>query len=115
MKNQTIMQVQIPAPNDQSIPGAQTGKEQPLTLQDALQIKAAKYWLKLGEADVAIKELEALPTRIWKCGCAIKTRLAAIGALSGRDEFVSADEDIRQNRRSTNPVALLADVKSRWY
>ena len=87
MKNQTIMQVQIPAPNDQSIPGAQTGKEQPLTLQDALQIKAAKYWLKLGEADVAIKELEALPTRIWRCDRAIKTRLAAMGALSGRDEL----------------------------
>ena len=43
--------------------------------------------LKLGEADLALKELEALPTKIWKCGWAIKTRIAAIGVLRERDEL----------------------------
>jgi hypothetical protein len=28
------------------------------------------YWLKLGEVDQALKELEKLPTRIWKYGWA---------------------------------------------
>jgi len=27
---------------------------------------------------------------------------------------VNADEDIRQNRRSKNPIILSADTKSRW-
>ena len=50
-------------------------------------VKAAEYWLKLGEADLALKELEALPTKIWKCGWALKTRIAAIGVLRERDEL----------------------------
>jgi hypothetical protein len=44
--------VNILAPNDQFIPGvAQSVKGRTLTIQDSLQIKAAEYWLKLGEAD----------------------------------------------------------------
>ena len=57
-----------------------------LPTNDALQIKAAEYWLKLGEADQALRELEALPSRIWKCGWALKTRIAAIGMLRERNE-----------------------------
>ena len=82
--------VEILAPNDQFAPGvAQSGKGRNLTIQDALQIKAAEYWLKLGEADQALKELEKLPSRIWKCGWALKTRIAAMGALRGRDEVTA--------------------------
>jgi hypothetical protein len=86
MKIKHVMQaIQVPAPNDQCIPGvAQSVKGRTLTIHDALQIKAAEYWLKLGEADLALKELEALPTRIWKCGWAIKTRIAAMGVLRER-------------------------------
>ena len=83
-----MQSVQILAPNDQFVPGvAQSMKPKTLTIQDSLQIKAAEYWLKLGEADQALRELEALPSRIWTCGWAFKTRVAAIGALSGRDEM----------------------------
>ncbi len=60
-----------------------------LPINDALQIKAAEYWLKLGAPDLALKELEALPTRIWRCNWAIKVRLAAMGVLSGRDEMAA--------------------------
>ena len=60
----------------------------PLPINDALQIKAAEYWLKLGEADQALKELEVLPSRSWKCGWALKIRIAAIGMLRERDEVV---------------------------
>jgi hypothetical protein len=80
--------VQILAPNDQFIPGvAPSVNAKPIPMQDSLQIKAAEYWLKLGEADQALRELEALPSRTWKCGWALKTRIAAMGALRGRDEM----------------------------
>jgi hypothetical protein len=80
--------VEILAPNDQFAPGvAQSGKGRNLTIQDALQIKAAEYWLKLGEADQALKELEKLPSRVWTSGWALKTRIAAMGVLRGRDEL----------------------------
>ena len=76
------------APNDQFIPGvAQSVKAQSLTIQDSLQIKAAEYWLRLGEADQALRELEGLPSRSWKCGWALKTRIAAMGALRERDQL----------------------------
>jgi hypothetical protein len=32
-----------------------------MPINDSLQIKAAEFWLKLGEADQALKELEGLP------------------------------------------------------
>ena len=89
-----MQSVEILAPEDQFIPGvAQSVKAKSLTIQEApplknsLQIKAAEYWLKLGEADQALRELEALPSRSWKNGWALKTRIAAFGVLRGRDEM----------------------------
>ena len=80
--------VEILAPSDQCPPGvAPSVNATTLPMQDLLQIKAAEYWLKLGEADQALRELEALPSRSWKCGWALKTRIAAMGALRGRDEM----------------------------
>jgi hypothetical protein len=62
-KQRVRQPVDIPAPNAQFVPGvAQSVKAKPLTIQDSLQIKAAEYWLKLGEPDQALKELEALPS-----------------------------------------------------
>jgi hypothetical protein len=79
--------VEILAPEDRFIPGvAQSVKPTTLTIQDSLQIIAAEYWLKLGEADQVLRELEALPSKIWTCGWALKTRIAAMGALRGRGE-----------------------------
>jgi hypothetical protein len=80
--------VEILAPEDQFIPGvAQSVNVKPTTIQDSLQIKAAEYWLKLGEADQALRELENLPSKVWTSGWALKTRIAAMGALRGRDEM----------------------------
>ena len=83
--------VEIQPPSDQSVPGvAQSGKPKPLNLQPSLLIKAAEYWLKLGEADQALGELDALPSRFWACGWAMKTRIAAMGVLKkGRDELTA--------------------------
>ena len=52
-----------------------------LPIDEALQIKAAELWLKLGEADQALRELENLPQEIWNHPHAIKTRIAAVHAL----------------------------------
>ena len=78
---------QFTLPVHQAKPGPGPGPDNPLPINDAIRIKAAEYWLKLGEADLALKELEALPTKIWKCGWALKTRIAAIGVLRERDEL----------------------------
>jgi hypothetical protein len=88
--NKTIMQsVNILAPEDQFIRGvAPSVNAKPLPMQDSLQIKAAEYWLKLGEADQALRELENLPSNIWKCGWAVRTRIAAMGVLRQRNEFM---------------------------
>jgi hypothetical protein len=59
-----------------------------LSLNASLQIQAAEYWLKLGEADQALRELEALPSRVWNHGWALKARIAAMGVLRGRDEIM---------------------------
>jgi hypothetical protein len=94
MKTKRFMQpVEIQASEDQFIPGvAPSVNAKPLPMQEAppsknsLPIKAAEYWLKLGEADQALRELEALPSGIWKCGWALRTRIAAMGALRERDQ-----------------------------
>lgn len=82
--------VEILAPEDRFVPGvAQSVNGKLLPMQDSLQIKAAEYWLKLGEADQALRELEVLPPGSWKCGWALKTRTAALGVLRGRDEMTA--------------------------
>jgi hypothetical protein len=91
MKTKPFMRpVKILAPEDQVVPGgAQSVNAKLLPIQDSLQIKAAEYWLKLGEADQALRELEALPSRSWKCGWAVRTRIAAMGVLRERDEMTA--------------------------
>jgi hypothetical protein len=76
-----FMQAQMKVPDNQFTAQVrvvpQRATNEVLPIHDALQIKAAKYWLKLGEADWALKELEALPTRIWRRSWALKVRIAA--------------------------------------
>jgi hypothetical protein len=90
--NKNFMQaVPIQVPDNQFTLQVHQVQQRPpnevLPINDAIQIKAAEYWLKLGEADQALKELEALPSRIWNHRWALKTRIAAIGALRERDEL----------------------------
>jgi len=78
--------IQVPGHHQFTLPIHQVPKRPPnevLTINDALQIKAAEYWRKLGEADQALRELEGLPSRSWKCGWALRTRIAAMGMLKG--------------------------------
>ena len=58
-----------------------------LPIEDAIQVKSAEYWLQLGEADQALKELKALPATSWHHGWATKARDAAPAVLRGRDEM----------------------------
>jgi hypothetical protein len=89
-RKQRFMQpVEILVPEDRFIPVVQSGKARPLPIQDSLQIKAAEYWLKLGEADQALRELEALPSRSWNCGWALSTRIAAMEALRAQNKMTA--------------------------
>ncbi len=54
---------------------------------DALRIKAAEYWLKLGEADEALRELEKLRRGTWESASAVEIRFAALGMLNGRNDI----------------------------
>ncbi len=54
-----------------------------LLINDAIQIKAAEYWLSLGEADEALRELEKLP-ETWNHPAAIKVRVTALDVLGER-------------------------------
>jgi hypothetical protein len=88
--NEFIQPAPMKVPEDRFTAQARQVPQRPpherLPINDALQIKAAEYWLKLGEADQALKVLEALPSRSWRCSWALKTRIAAMGALRERSE-----------------------------
>jgi hypothetical protein len=90
-KNQFMQADQMKVPEDLFLTQVHRPKQPrphiALPINDAIQIKAAEYWLKLGEADQALKELEALPSETWKCSWALKTRIAAMGVLRERDEM----------------------------
>jgi hypothetical protein len=89
--NQFMQAVPIRVPDHQFTLQLHQVQQRPpnevLPINDALQIKEAEYWLELGEADQALRELETLPSRSWKCGWALKTRIAAMGALRERGEM----------------------------
>jgi hypothetical protein len=59
-----------------------------LPLDQALQIKAAEFWLKLGEADQALRELESLPQSLWNYPAAIKARVAAVHILREKESGI---------------------------
>lgn len=56
------------------------------SLSHALRLKAAEYWLQMGEPNQALRELDRLPKCIWGDPRVIKARLAAVGVLRGRNE-----------------------------
>lgn len=58
------------------------GQDQ-LSLSQALRIRSAHYWLELGEADQALRELEALPSGAWNHPLAVMARVAALPAARG--------------------------------
>jgi hypothetical protein len=91
IENQLLQAVPIQAAEDQQfIPPNHHANLPPSPVNDALQSKAAEYWLKLGEADQALRELEHLPQNTWRNRAAVKIRIAAIGMLRERREMVEA-------------------------
>jgi hypothetical protein len=61
----------------------------PHCLKRILTISLALNLILRPLSDQALRELEALPARTWTCGWALKTRIAAMGALRGRDEVTA--------------------------
>ena len=52
-----------------------------IPLKHDLRVKAAEYWLILGEVDDALRELDALPKRTWNHPWPLRVRLAAVNAV----------------------------------
>ena len=59
------------------------------SLSHAIRVKTAEYWLKLGDADQALKELERLPRTTWTQPWVVRIRVAAVGTLRQRDEVLA--------------------------
>jgi hypothetical protein len=84
------MKIEIQFMQDESQESFQiTPQLNPLPTKDAIRIRAAEYWLKLGEADQALRELEGLQ-QTWNHPSAVKIRVAAIEMLNGRGKVVEA-------------------------
>jgi hypothetical protein len=58
----------------------------PLSMSHALRVQAAHFWLKLGEANLAVRELERLPHHIRSHTAVVKARVAVTGVLRERSE-----------------------------
>jgi len=54
-----------------------------LSLSHALRVRSAHHWLESGEADSALRELEALPSGAWRHPLAVNARVAALRAARG--------------------------------
>ena len=52
-----------------------------MVLKDAVRVRSAVFWLRLGEADLALKELEGLSRMAWNHPAAAETRETAVGLL----------------------------------
>jgi len=62
-----------------------------ISLSHAIRVKSAEYWMRLGEADQALKELKTLPKSTWNHPWAVevvKARVAAVEALRERTEAI---------------------------
>jgi hypothetical protein len=72
---------QVPGDHQFTVPIRQLPQGRTLLpINDAIQIRAAEYWLKLGEADSALRELEKLRST-WNHPAATKVRVAATRVL----------------------------------
>jgi hypothetical protein len=88
---QPLQDLQIQATKNKQRPGSsRSAPHKKLSLSHALRIKGAEYWLKLGEADEALRELERLPGLTWKHPTALKARIAAIGMQENNQTAISA-------------------------
>jgi hypothetical protein len=85
--NEFMQAIPIQVPEDRFTVQVHQVPQRPnlLPINDAIQIKAAEYWLKLGEADKALRELENLP-HTWNHPSAVRVRVAAMGMLRERRE-----------------------------
>jgi len=77
------MNPEICEPRSRTKPKANRNKSR-LSLSNQIHLKSASYWLMLGEADSAVRELEALTGRAWDHPGAVRVRVAALETLQER-------------------------------
>jgi hypothetical protein len=79
-----IVQAPQPTPHHEPGPHPSTSLKPRLSLSHQIRVKSAEYWLRLGEADEAVRELEALPSKSWNHPWAVRVRVAALEVLRER-------------------------------
>ena len=72
-------------------PGQTTRPSGQLSLPHALRVASANYWLKLGEADEALRELEALPRPAWNHPSAVAVKVDAVRILGESAGMIGAE------------------------
>jgi hypothetical protein len=75
-------------------PHHQTSLNGRLPLFHKVRVKSAEFWLRLGDADEAVRELEALPGRAWNHPSAVKVRVAALEVLGERTGMVGEEVQV---------------------
>ena len=63
-----------------------------LSLGNALRVKSAEYWLKLGQPIQALMELENLPENAKTNPWAVKLMVSAVGAVREMQEMMAVQE-----------------------
>jgi thioredoxin-like negative regulator of GroEL len=79
------------AENNEMFDGTQLFDGQ-MQLKDALCVKSAEYWLKLGQPAQALAVMEALPESMQRHSWVVKVRVAAVGAAKTQHDFPSRVE-----------------------
>ena len=67
-------------------PNNATASESQIRLEDAIRVKAAEFWLKLGQPEQALLEIKSLPERLQKHPSVVKVHLAVMRAARELNE-----------------------------
>ena len=60
--------------------------QNPIALKHALRVKSAEFWLKLGQPDAALQEIESLPEKLQSHLSVLRVRLAIVRAARELNE-----------------------------
>ena len=72
---------------EQNKPNRAAVPQEEIALDDAIRIKSAEFWLKLGQPDQALLEIKSLPERLRNHPWVLKAHLAVVRASQNSNEL----------------------------
>ena len=79
-----MLPIKLNPEQDERGPGQSTCIPPQLSLSHQIRIKSAEFWLRLGDPDEAVRELEALSSKSWDHSSALKVRCDALEVMGER-------------------------------